>query len=263
MKAIIENFTSGAYNYDLIVKENSSYTLNFAANSQGNLFVKVSGQGKLKLELNLENDANWSILLLNQSQENIETQEIINVYQNTHLDLNYGEFAHAKQDKDTILNLVGEHSHIDFNAAVLNEEALKWHILAHHQAQYSFADVTTHAIVLENCKLDLDVIGKIDNGYSGSETHQTSRIMNLGDGLETIVHPQLLIEENDVAASHAATVGQPNPEHLYYLQSRGMTYDQAMRLMVLGYLMPLIQSIKNEDIQEKLKAEVETKVFGL
>ena len=258
-----ETFQSNDYNYTLDANQKTSYTLNFEENSSGNIFIIVKGQGKLELKLNFKKDSKWSVLFLNQNKESLEINETITLDENADLDLNYGEFAKVAQTKDTVLDLIGQHAKVDFNAAVLTDEKLSWKILAHHQAKHSYANVTTHAIVLENTEMDLDVIGKIDNGFSGSETHQTSRIMNLGDGLKTVVHPQLLIEENDVAASHAATVGQPNPEHLYYLQSRGLNSDQAMRLIVLGYLMPLIQSIQNQTIQDRLKEEVEAKVFGI
>lgn len=51
-------------------------------------------------------------------------------------------------------------------------------------------------------------------------------------------------------ASHAAGVGKMDEEHLYYLQSRGLTKKQAMQLITYGYLKPVIEVIDNEMLKE-------------
>ena len=84
--------------------------------------------------------------------------------------------------------------------------------------------------------------------------------MNLGQQTKGIVFPKLLIDENDVEASHAASVGQANEEHIFYLQSRGLTYIEALRLMIMGYLAPVISEIEDKEIQEELMKEIEAKV---
>ena len=120
--------------------------------------------------------------------------------------------------------------------------------------------VNCNAIVLDNARLKLEIIGSISKGNSGSETHQMSRIMNLGDNVHGMVYPMLLIDENDVAASHAASVGQPDEEQVYYLQSRGLTRLDALKLIITGYLMPIVDAIDDEVIKETLVQEIMEKV---
>ena len=48
--------------------------------------------------------------------------------------------------------------------------------------------------------------------------------------------PILLIDENDVIAGHAASIGQVDPEDMYYLMSRGLDQHTAERLVVRGFL---------------------------
>ncbi|NLC04945.1 MAG: SufD family Fe-S cluster assembly protein, partial [Erysipelothrix sp.] len=68
--------------------------------------------------------------------------------------------------------------------------------------------------------------------------------------------------ENDVEASHAASVGQPDPEAIYYLQSRGLTLEKTMEMITLGYLMPIVNVIENESIREELTETIHAKVVG-
>ena len=72
--------------------------------------------------------------------------------------------------------------------------------------------------------------------------------------------PVLLIDENEVKASHATTLGQPDENQLYYLQTRGLSRSQALGLLTLGYLLPISELFDNEEIKEKLKNEIEKKV---
>ena len=258
---IKEIYSSGDHKLVINVEEEIKYTLNFEEDSEGSLFIELNGNGKLQLTYNVLAHANWNILSLNESSDSLMVKENINLFKKSNLSMNYGELSYGSHKKNTVANLLGERSEIELNAAILSFDSLDWDITAHHQAKHSVANVNNQAIVLKKAHLNLDVIGKIDNGFSGSETHQMSRIMNMGDGINTIVHPQLLIEENDVAASHAASVGQADEEHIYYLQSRGLTRDESLKLIVLGYLLPIVHLIPQTETRELLEAEIERKVM--
>ena len=63
--------------------------------------------------------------------------------------------------------------------------------------------------------------------------------------------PGLLIDANDVAAKHGATVGQLDEEQLFYLMSRGLTRNEAEQLIVNGFLGSLAVRIENTALREK------------
>lgn len=258
---IKELYKSGNYTLDINVKKERDYKLTFQKDTKGSLFIKLNGNGKLDLDYEVQESSQWNILTLNESSESLDVIEVINLFENSNLSMNYGELSYGSHQRNTVVNFLGEGSNLELNAAILSFNSLDWDILAHHQAKRSVANVNNQAIVLTDAHLRLDIIGKIDNGYSGSETHQMSRILNMGKGLNTIVHPQLLIEESDVAASHAASVGQANEEHIYYLQSRGLPRDEALKLIVLGYLLPISQLIPQKEARELLEEEIERKVM--
>ncbi len=57
----------------------------------------------------------------------------------------------------------------------------------------------------------------------------------LSDQARSDANPILLIDENDVTAGHAASIGQVDPEDMYYLMSRGLDQHTAERLVVRGF----------------------------
>lgn len=256
-----KSYSSGNHHLEIRVDNNEDVIFTFEKNSKGNLFITLTGNGDLNINYNLLSSSSWNILSLNQSDESLVVKEVINLSVKSYLNMNYGELTHGNHIKDTVINFNEEASILDFNAAILSFSSLKWDILAHHLAKHTEANVNNQAIVVKEGHLDLDIIGKIDNGFSGSKTHQMSRIMNLGSNLNTTVHPQLLIEENDVEASHAASVGQADEEHIYYLQSRGLTEEEALKLIIKGYLLPIANKITDEETKAVLEDEIERKVM--
>ena len=62
-------------------------------------------------------------------------------------------------------------------------------------------------------------------------------------------NPILLIDEDDVKAGHAASVGQVNAEQVYYLMSRGISKQEAERLIIHGFLAPVVSEIPIEGVK--------------
>ncbi len=73
-------------------------------------------------------------------------------------------------------------------------------------------------------------------------------------------NPILLIDEDDVMAGHAASAGRVNEEQVYYLMSRGIPKREAERLIIYGFLLPVIQEIPLPSVREQLQLIVERKL---
>ena len=95
-------------------------------------------------------------------------------------------------------------------------------------------------------------IGHIIKGAKGADAQQESRVLMLSDQARSDANPILLIDENDVTAGHAASIGQVDPEDMYYLMSRGLDQHTAERLVVRGFLGSVIVDEMIATIEEKL-----------
>lgn len=56
------------------------------------------------------------------------------------------------------------------------------------------------------------------------------------------------------------TLGQPDGDQLYYLQTRGLNKEMALGLLSIGYFLPIIERITNSELREEVKCRVEEKV---
>lgn len=245
---------------NLEVKGKKDVHIVLPKHSNGTLILRVSGEGDLNLTLTFEEGSHWTYLWINQSDTALSVHEVLMLEHKAQVRANYAELSLGNHTKDTLINFNGSDTHFELRGASMAFNRLRWHLVANHNSKRSFAQLNNYAIVLEEAVLNMEVTGFIPNGNSGSKTHQITRIMNLGEAVNATVFPKLLIEENDVEASHAATVGQPDEEHIYYLQARGISRIDALKLLIKGYLMPITHDIENETIKNELIEEIETKV---
>jgi Fe-S cluster assembly protein SufD len=75
--------------------------------------------------------------------------------------------------------------------------------------------------------------------------------------------PNLEIETGDIAgAGHASATGRFDDEQLFYLQSRGITEDEARRLVVRGFLVDIVQQIGVESLEQRLNDAIEAELAG-
>ena len=109
----------------------------------------------------------------------------------------------------------------------------------------------------------MNAVGSIEYGAIGAESHQTSRALCFDSEMNAKIIPVLLIDENDVKASHATSVGRVDEDQLYYLQSRGLSPQQCTALISTGYLLPVTEVIHDEKLKESLKNELEEKISQL
>lgn len=77
---------------------------------------------------------------------------------------------------------------------------------------------------------------RIEEGAAGSEALQENRNLLLSDKARADTIPELEILTDDVSCSHGATAAPIDPEQVFYLQSRGIPRDEAVRLVVGGFL---------------------------
>ncbi len=129
-----------------------------------------------------------------------------------------------------------------------------------HNAAHTTGLMKNFAVLLDKGQYEMVANGNIKKGCVEAQSHQATRVLTLGQGHKTKVIPLLLIDENDVKASHALTIGQPDEDQLYYLQSRGLTTKQAVGLLSIGYFLPVIELIDNEEEKVQLRQEMESKV---
>ena len=101
---------------------------------------------------------------------------------------------------------------------------------------------------------------RVHRGAQRTDAYQTNRNLLLSDECRANSLPNLEIEADDVKCSHGATVGQLDSEALFYLLSRGLSQQQAERLVVLGFLGEVMAKLPLGGVTEKVTRAIERKL---
>ncbi|SDZ05250.1 Fe-S cluster assembly protein SufD [Herbiconiux ginsengi] len=96
----------------------------------------------------------------------------------------------------------------------------------------------------------------------GTDSYEQNRNLVLSEGTRADSIPNLEIETgNIVGAGHASSTGRFDDEQLFYLQSRGISEEEARRLVVRGFLAEIIQQIGSPALEERLAVAVEAELI--
>jgi Fe-S cluster assembly protein SufD len=95
----------------------------------------------------------------------------------------------------------------------------------------------------------------------GTSTYELNRNLILSDGARADSVPNLEIETGEIiGAGHASATGRFDDEQLFYLQSRGITQDEARRLVVRGFFAAIVGRIGVAGVQEHLMAAIDAEL---
>jgi Fe-S cluster assembly protein SufD len=96
---------------------------------------------------------------------------------------------------------------------------------------------------------------------AGTDSYEQNRNLVLTEGTRADSVPNLEIETGDIlGAGHASATGRFDDEQLFYLQARGITEQEARRLVVLGFLTEIIQKIGKPELEERLQASIDAEL---
>ncbi len=95
---------------------------------------------------------------------------------------------------------------------------------------------------------------RVDAGAQQTDASQTNNNLLLSRDAEVDSKPQLEIYADDVKCSHGATVGQLDPESLFYLRTRGIDEQWARSLLTFAFLNDVLEKIKLPSIRDHIES---------
>jgi Fe-S cluster assembly protein SufD len=94
----------------------------------------------------------------------------------------------------------------------------------------------------------------------GTDTDENNRTLILTEGARADATPFLEIECSDIVAGHGSATGQIDARHLFYLESRGIRRDDALRLIVTGFFREVLGEVDLPGIEEVALGAIEARV---
>jgi Fe-S cluster assembly protein SufB len=87
---------------------------------------------------------------------------------------------------------------------------------------------------------------KVEPGATGVKSHVRCDALILDDESRSDTYPYMEVDEKDARIGHEATVSKVGDDQLFYLQSRGLTEQQATAMIVNGFIEPITKTLPME-----------------
>ena len=195
--------------------------------------IKLKDKTKLSFSINVLADVklNLNILTIGNSGK---VKYTYNLYNNSNI--NVFKFQNIDSIKESVtINLNEENSKIDYNFKTIgnNKETYDYNIF--HKANNSISNIKNNGVCIEDGIIVYQVSSFVPKNIIGCLVNQNNRIINLTNNKCEIM-PNLYIDSSDVSASHSALIGKFSDEEMFYIQSRGIDYESAIKILISGFL---------------------------
>ena len=144
-----------------------------------------------------------------------------------------------KYNKDiAITNIVIEvhnNTYLSFNQSVYSTLSSKHKVLANILGNNNNTTINFYGVSNLNGKILIEATGDVKKNIKNNEMLENVRILSLNDE-ENIIYPNLLVSSDEVEINHNATISGVNEDYLFYLESKGLSSEEAIKLIVNGFI---------------------------
>ncbi|AZJ23020.1 Fe-S cluster assembly protein SufD [Bacillus wiedmannii bv. thuringiensis] len=258
---LVDGEEANVYNHVLFVADansNATYVENYVANEN------AKGIANIVAEVIVEQGAQVKFGAVDLLAKDVTTY--VNrrgvVGRDGRIDWALGLMNDGNTISENVTNLMGDGSYADTKTVTIGRgnQTQNFTTKVVHFGKHSEGWILKHGVQKDSATSIFNGIGKIEHGASKSNAQQSSRVLMLDEKARGDANPILLIDEDDVMAGHAASVGRVDPYQLYYLMSRGIPKREAERLVIHGFLAPVVNELPIEGVKAQLVEVIERKV---
>lgn len=134
------------------------------------------------------------------------------------------------------------------------------HTAIHHRFPHCNSNEIYKGVLLDKGKAVFNGKVFVERPAQKTNAFQQNNNLLLSDKAQVFAKPQLEIFADDVKCSHGCTVGQFDPESLFYLQSRGISEESARKLLVEAFMFDVTQKIENEAVKDFVQSLIYKKM---
>jgi len=159
---------------------------------------------------------------------------------------------------DLVVRFSGPHARCDLKGLYLagDTQLVDYHLDVDHRSPHCVSRESFKGILHGKGRAVFDGRIHVAPGARKTDAQLSNRNLLLSRSAEVDTKPQLEIFADDVKCSHGTTVGQIEPEALFYLRSRGISELAARRMLCLGFAGEIIDAVEPEPLREYVAKQV-------
>ena len=221
--------------FKIVIKESTELEIKFDSDDET----------KLSFEYEVSKNVNANIYEIRSGAKN-KVQYKYNIDEYAKLYLYRLNKADSMRELD-LVNLNGVNSAVEFNLRTLSTNNEKYDIYVSHNNRNTSSVLNNIGIALKG-GIVFNVTGDVAKGNTGSYLDQNNQIVTFNKE-KCQINPNLLVEEFDVEAEHNALIGAFDDDIIFYLMSRGINEDDAIKLLSEGLI---VNNLKDNYDKEQI-----------
>ena len=234
----------------IVIKYNSDNAQEYYHNG----IVRVEATENSKINIIVVN-------LLNEKTNNFLSIENI-LEKNAIINYTIVDFGGKASISNYYSNLVGEKSKANINTIYLgnNEQLFDINYIAELRGEKTDVNIDVQGALKDFAKKNFKGTIDFKKGSKKSTGDENEYCMLLSDKARSKALPMLLCTEEDVEGNHSSAAGKVDKESLFYIMSRGISYKDAMKLIVKAKFKKILETIKNENLKDEILNEIDTRL---
>lgn len=243
----------------------STININLGNNTKADFIIKFTGDipyalNSTKIHVIGNSNSNSTISILNLINENSQSFLSYENELNNSSKVTYNIFDLKGNIRLSNLetNLVGYSSTMDINTLYMgkNKDLIDVNYLINHLGKNTNSNINVVGSL--NDFSNKHFKGTIDfkEGSSSSVGKEYEDVILLSDNAKTISLPMLLCHEEDVDGSHGVSTGKVDINKLFYIMTRGLSYEDALKLIINGKFNSIINKIPDEVTKQFITDEI-------
>ena len=141
-----------------------------------------------------------------------------------------------------------------------HEQRLDYDTFQEHIAPNTTSDFAFKGVLRDTASAVWRGMIRVEKGAQKTNAYQENRNLLLSKTAHADSIPGLEILANDVRCTHGATLSQVDREQLFYAMARGLSRQEAERLIVRGFFQDVLDRIELEPVREALAGALESRI---
>ena len=199
--------------------------------------------------------------LLNEKSDNFEAIEN-KLEKNSKVNYTIIDIGGKTSVSNYYSNAIGENADNDLKSIYLGigEQRKDINYIAELRGTKTNIDIDVQGALKDSAKKNFKGTIDFKKGSKKAKGNENEYCMLLSDKAKSIALPMLLCTEEDVEGNHSTASGKVDEKQLFYIMTRGISYKEAVKLIVKSKFNKIIERISDEDLKEEVLSEIDKRL---
>ena len=159
-------------------------------------------------------------------------------------------------------NIIGENADNDLKSIYLGigEQRKDINYIAELRGTKTNIDIDVQGALKDSAKKNFKGTIDFKKGSKKAKGNENEYCMLLSDKAKSIALPMLLCTEEEVEGNHSTASGKVDEKQLFYIMTRGISYKEAVKLIVKSKFNKIIERISDEELKDEILSEIDKRL---